>query len=153
MLVIGYGNPGRGDDGLGPAFASRITARGLPGVTCRVDYQLMVDHALMVADVRKVVFVDALMGVEAPYRFGPVTASGAGNLSSHDLSPSLVMMLAKTLYGAAPEAFVLGISGRSFGEVKEGLSPAARRHLGLAEAFFLDWHHGADAAARGSAHA
>ena len=48
-LLIGYGNPGRGDDGLGPAFARRIAARGLPGVTVEIDYQLTVDHALMIA--------------------------------------------------------------------------------------------------------
>ena len=31
-LVIGVGNPDRGDDGVGPAVASRVAALGLPGV-------------------------------------------------------------------------------------------------------------------------
>ena len=37
MLLIGYGNAGRGDDGLGPAFAERIEAAGLPGVDVDID--------------------------------------------------------------------------------------------------------------------
>ena len=44
--------PGRGDDGLGPAFAERIAARGLRGLPVDIDYQLTVEHALQVADVR-----------------------------------------------------------------------------------------------------
>lgn len=44
ILLIGYGNPGRGDDGLGPALAAAIEAMELPGVTVEADYQLMVDQ-------------------------------------------------------------------------------------------------------------
>ena len=32
MQLIGYGNPGRCDDGLGPAFAARVAAQNLPGI-------------------------------------------------------------------------------------------------------------------------
>ncbi len=31
ILLIGYGNPGRGDDGLGPLLAARIEALAIPG--------------------------------------------------------------------------------------------------------------------------
>ena len=61
------------------------------------------------------------------------------DLTSHSLSPAAVLALAVTLYDARPEAYVLGIAGVEFGEVKEGLSPLAEANLGLAEAFFLDW--------------
>ena len=50
ILLLGYGNPGRCDDGLGPAFAARIEARGLPGLDVFTDYQLTVDHALQIVD-------------------------------------------------------------------------------------------------------
>ena len=64
-LLIGYGNPGRGDDGLGPAFARRIAARQLPGITIDIDYQLTVDHALMISEAETVVFADAALDAEA----------------------------------------------------------------------------------------
>lgn len=138
-LLIGYGNAGRGDDGLGPAFAERICAARPAGCRIDIDYQLTVEHALQVAEVELVVFADALIGSDAPFRFRPVQANKAADLASHSLLPEAVLTLAELLYGKAPEAFVLGIRGESFGAVAEGLSAPARANLDLAEAFFLDW--------------
>lgn len=139
MHLIGYGNPGRGDDGLGPAFAEWVTGLRLDGVAVSTDYQLTVDHALWIADASTVVFVDALMAADTPFRFGPAGAAKTGDLSSHTLTPATVMTLAATLYAAEPKAHVLGISGVDFAEVKEGLSPEAERNLHLAKVFFRDW--------------
>ena len=146
MELIGYGNPGRQDDGLGPAFAARIAARNLPGITVSTSYQLTVDHALKIADATEVVFVDALMRSETPFRFAQIAAAASPELSSHSLTPGSVLALAATLYGAQPRAHVLGISGQAFSEVGEGLSAAAEKNLGLAEAFFLEWFEDADRA-------
>ncbi len=139
MLLIAYGNPGRGDDGIGPAFADRLESRQLPGITIDVDYQLTVEHALAVADASCVVFVDAALDIKLPYFFETVGPTEKADISSHSLSPISVLTLSKTLYGNAPEAFVLGISGHVFGDVREGLSEAALCNLDLAETFFLDW--------------
>ncbi len=137
MRLIGYGNPGRGDDGLGPALAALMT--DVPDVHVSSDYQLTVDHALLIADARIVVFADALMHADTPYEFGPVTASTSHDVTTHSLSPQAVLALSQTLYGGTPQAFVLGITGHDFGEVKEGLSPLARGNLNLAAAFLRDW--------------
>ena len=139
MLLIGYGNAGRGDDGLGPAFAERIAGADLPGLDIDIDYQLTVDHALAIAGADMVLFADALMEAEAPFVFEQIGASTAGTLASHSLTPATVLALAKTLYGAEPEAWVLGIAGEEFGEVKEGLGETARRNLDSAEDFLLQW--------------
>ena len=48
MLLIGYGNPGRRDDGLGPALAGAIAAADLPGVEVESGYQLLPEDALAV---------------------------------------------------------------------------------------------------------
>lgn len=144
MLLIGYGNSGRCDDGLGPAFADRIAAMALPGMDVDIDYQLTVDHALAVADAERVIFVDALMGSGAAFEFGAIRPGAAGSLASHSLTPATVLELARTLYGKEPQAFVLGIAGAEFGEVKEGLSEEAARNLDLAEAFFLEWLSGGE---------
>ena len=65
IQLIGYGNPGRGDDGLGPAFAAWAETQAFPGVAVKTDYQLTVDHALLIAEAKRVVFVDAMMNAEA----------------------------------------------------------------------------------------
>ncbi len=139
LLVIGYGNAGRGDDGLGPAFAERISRARLTGCRIDIDFQLTVEHALQVTEAQSVVFVDAMIANDAPYRFTPVQADRSADLASHSLLPEAVLTLAEMLYDKRPEAFILGIAGESFGEVAEGLSDTARRNLGLAEAFFLGW--------------
>ena len=139
MLLIGYGNPGRCDDGLGPAFAARMAARGVPGLDVSTDYQLTVDHALAIGNADRVIFVDALMHAESPFRFTTVKPAASHDLSSHSLDPPSVLALAATLFDANPEAYLLAITGEQFGEIREGLSPPAERNLCLAETFFLDW--------------
>lgn len=138
-LLIGYGNPGRGDDGLGPDFAERIAARGLPGVEVVVAYQLMVEHALMIAGARRVVFADAWLGGVPPFRFERLAPADGGDVTSHALSPDVALGLASTLFHAAPEAHVMAIAGTEFHRVHEGLSEGAAANLDQAEAYFLDW--------------
>jgi len=139
-LLIGYGNPGRGDDGLGPAFARRIAALNLPDLAIEIDYQLTVDHALMIADVARVVVADAALDATTPFYFRPVDATADGSLGSHSVSPDAAVALSRLLFGAAPEGFVLGLRGAAYGEMAEGLSEEAQDSLAAAEAFFLDWY-------------
>ncbi len=139
-LLIGFGNQGRGDDGLGPRFAERIERQAPTGLAIDIDYQLTVDHALAVSDADLVIFADAEIGAEGSFSFAPVSAEGATGMGSHELSPEAVLTLAKTLYGREPQAYVLGIAGWDYGEVKEGLSAEAEAHLEEAEAFFLEWY-------------
>lgn len=139
MLVIGYGNPGRMDDGLGPAFAEEIASAALPGVEVRQDYQLTVEHALALRGVDRVVFADAMIGMGEPFAFRALEPDETGEVGSHSLEPGALLGLAATLFGAAPEAYVMGISGAEFGEVREALSAQARRNLGLAVAHFTVW--------------
>lgn len=139
-LLIGYGNPGRGDDGLGPAFSEAMSARGLAGLEIDTDYQLVAEHALAVADRDLVVFADALMGEDEPFRFGKIAPVRPEVLGSHSLRPETVLALADTLYDGMPQAYVLGISGYDFGEVSEGLSDRAQANLEAAKAFFLSWY-------------
>ncbi len=141
-LLIGYGNPGRGDDGLGPAFARRVAALNLPGLDVEIDYQLTVDHALMIAGVARVVFADAALDAAAPFYFRPVDATAGGSLGSHSVSPDDAVALSRLLFGAAPAGFVLGLRGAAFGEMAEGLSEEAQHSLTAAEAFFLHWYAG-----------
>jgi hydrogenase maturation protease len=139
MLLIGYGNPGRGDDGLGPAFSEGIAARGLPGLEVDTDYQLVAEHALAISTHDLVVFADAEIGAPGGYSFREISPGAPEVLGSHSLVPETVLALCETLYGARPQAFVLGISGYDYGEVKEGLSERAAQNLAEAEAFFLAW--------------
>jgi hydrogenase maturation protease len=139
ILLIGYGNPGRGDDGLGPALADRIAALALPGMTVDIDYQLTVDHAALIATHDLVVFADAMIGLEVPCRLTRITGPAPETLGSHQVSPEAALALAALLFGYAPQGWVLAIAGVAFGEVREGLSPVAQGNLVTATEVLLHW--------------
>ncbi len=139
-LLIGYGNPGRGDDGLGPAFAERIAARGLPGLAVEVDFQLTADHALTLSKYELVIFADAELSGTAPFSLREVTGTTSDSLGSHSVTPQGALGLTRLLFGATPEAHIIGIPGASFGKIEEGLSAAAQHNLNAAEAFFVPWY-------------
>ncbi len=67
VLVLGYGNPGRQDDGLGPAAAAEIEKLDWPGVTVCDNYQLVIEDAIDIAEHDVVWFVDAARTGAEPY--------------------------------------------------------------------------------------
>lgn len=139
LLVIGYGNPGRLDDGLGPALAEALELEGLDGVTVESDYQLTVEDAEAVARHDAVVFVDASVDGAVPFALHAVapTAGTPLHFSSHHLEPPDVLALARDLFGAAVPGYTLGIRGYAFDEFGEGLSPDAEANLAAALEYML----------------
>ncbi len=135
MLVIGYGNPGRLDDGLGPALAEKIAACRVPGVTVDSDYQLTVEDAVTLAGHDVVVFADADVAGPAPFYFKEIRPAAHITFSSHSIGPASLVGLAEDLFGKTPKAFVLGIRGYEFNEFGEQLSAAAISNLNEAVIF------------------
>jgi hydrogenase maturation protease len=135
VLFYGYGNVGRGDDGLGPRLVAALEDAGLAGVACESDYQLSVEDSATLAQYEVVVFVDADMQGPGPFRFSRVEPAREMSFSSHSATPGQVLALAQTMFGAKTQAFTLGIRGYSFGDMCESLSEAARANLASALAF------------------
>ncbi|MEW6198645.1 MAG: hydrogenase maturation protease [Planctomycetota bacterium] len=135
LLVLGFGNPGRRDDGLGPAAAAALEALRLPGVTVEADYQLSVEDAATVARHDAVLFIDGDRSGPAPFRFEVVEPGAAASFSTHSVRPGGVVRLAQDLFGAAGPAYLLGIRGYEFDEFGEGLSAGAQVNLAAAIAF------------------
>ena len=134
-LLIGYGNPGRVDDGLGPALAAAVEKLGLEGVTVDSDYQLTVEDAAAVAEHGAVVFADAAVAGPEPFRFRRVWPRPHLSFSSHHLEPSAVLALAEDLFGAQVKGFTLEIRGYEFNEFGERLSAGAQANLAAALKF------------------
>lgn len=138
VLVLGYGNPGRLDDGLGPALVQRMESLQLPEVYCDANYQLLVEDAATIAEHEVVVFVDADSGCAAPFWFGEVTPQRALSFSSHSVSAAAVLELAHGLLGGATRGYFLGIRGYQFNGFGEGLSAQAAANLKLALVMLCD---------------
>jgi hydrogenase maturation protease len=139
-LVIGYGNPGRLDDGLGPAFAEQIQALQLPGVCVESNYQLNVEDAELISKFDLVVFADASVDAHAPFDFGPLHATPPiVGFSSHSITAESLLGLAVELFDAAPPAYAMAIRGYKFNEFGESISDAAADNLAGAVGFFREW--------------
>ena len=145
VLLIGYGNPGRRDDGLGPALAERMEKKDLKGVDIVSDYQLNIEHAHDLAAYDVVIFADAQGGDLAgrgnarPFDFKPLKAGNPTSFSTHSVSPQAVLRLAEDLFQAQTRAYLLGITGFEFVEIQEKLTDMASANLDHAEEFISDW--------------
>lgn len=140
ILVIGYGNPGRLDDGLGPAFAEKIQALDLPDLTVESNYQLNIEDAELISKYDLVVFADASVDATEPFEFKPMTAKDpVVGFSSHSITAESLLGLAEQLFNSKPKAYAMAIRGYDFNEFGERLSEGAIENLNATVAFFRDW--------------
>lgn len=115
LLLFGYGNPGRGDDALGPELIARIAQMHLAGVECQNDMQLQVEHVTDLNGCDRVLFIDADMSCAEPYEFSGISAAMDDSYTSHAMSPTALLHAYRQVYGMdAPPAFLLRIRGYDF---------------------------------------
>lgn len=131
VLVIGYGNPLRGDDGVGWHAAQQCAAALPPSlVNVMACHQLTPELAEPVSQAGLVIFLDAdVQGPPGQLSCRSIAAqpSEAG-VFSHHLTPQALLACAQALYGGSPAAMVLSISGAFFG-YSECLSPVVSAAL------------------------
>lgn len=134
ILVIGYGNELRGDDGIGPRVAA---AANFPGVRVRSVCQLVPELAAEMGEVQMVIFVDALADPKRrTVELVPLTAEEIAEWNTHTVDPRTLLALTRAVYKRAPRAWLLSVPGDNF-DVGEGLTPFAedgvRRAVALLE--------------------
>ncbi|MDR3523402.1 MAG: hydrogenase maturation protease [Acetobacteraceae bacterium] len=137
VLVLGYGNPGRQDDGLGPALVAEMERLGWPNLTALDTYQLNIEDAMDVAAHDIVWFVDAAKTGDAPFAVHEVWPAPRIEFTSHLARPEAILAIARQYYGASPKAFLLAIRGYAF-EFIEALTPQAADNLQDAVAMLTD---------------
>ena len=126
MLIIGYGNPLRGDDGVGWRVAEAARA-ALPegAATVLTVHQLTPELAEPISRAGRVVFVDAAAAGE-PGTVNCFALEEAGKLpalqGTHQTTPDALLAMAGELFGRRPPATMVTIVGESF-EVSEALTP------------------------------
>jgi hydrogenase maturation protease len=117
-LIVGYGNPLRGDDGFGWHAAQRLAAVFREGVVHTIAcHQLTPELAEPVSRAALAIFIDAAQqgppGLLVCRRISPEPAL-PGALS-HYLTPPMLLACAEAFYKSCPRAFLLSVSGAFFG--------------------------------------
>jgi hydrogenase maturation protease len=135
-LLIGIGNVGRQDDGLGWAFVDWVEQRGdRPRAQLVRGYQLQLEDADLVSRASTVLFVDSTkdpaVGCFTVWRPEPLLDF---SFTSHTLSIPSVLATSLTCFGTVPDAHVLAIRGYAW-ELQVGLTDRAAANLDAATAY------------------
>lgn len=136
ILLIGIGNCGRGDDGLGWKFAEFVKRAGNNSIDIEYRYQLQIEDAALISQYDTVIFADASHEIlKDGFEMKACFSAGHYFYSSHIQSPGTILYLANVLYNKYPEIYVIGISGH-YWNLKTSLSKDAEKNLESAYNFF-----------------
>jgi hydrogenase maturation protease len=140
VLVYGYGNPGRQDDGLGVLLAEKIEQwknhQKLENVYTDSNYQLNIEDAYNLNHYQSVIFIDASKEEIDNYSYTKIISTVRPEFTMHCVSPGFVTGLCKTIYNSCPDAYLMHIKGYRW-EFMEKLSTDARKNLDLAFTFLV----------------
>jgi hydrogenase maturation protease len=114
ILIIGYGNPLRSDDGIGPFIIEQISKLNLQGVDLITTHQLNVELAEEISRYKLVILVDASETGPPVYMEKVEISKAEGTGSSHQLNPEAMLFLVERLYQSKPEIYLCSILGEDF---------------------------------------
>ena len=121
LLVIGIGNQLRGDDGIGPALARRLSERALPDVSIKLEGGEALSLLAAWEGHDDVLLIDAAQTGAAPGTIHCFDAHCDGipkerfGASSHGFGVSQAVALARTLGRLPGRCRIIAIEGEAFG--------------------------------------
>ena len=140
-LILGIGNPLRGDDRLGWVAAERLRPQAeAAGAEVLCVQQLSMDLVETVAAAARVLFLDAKVGQPAG-QLEVTTLDGNSCLSgydSHFFDPATLLAAVQALYGGHPPAMLLSLRSTYF-EFGETLSPDVEKAIPVMVARARAW--------------
>ncbi len=138
LWIIGYGNPQRRDDGIGPFVIRRLaeSLEGKQGIRTLALQQLEPELIEELEGVDTLILVDAsVRGSGAGVEWKEVEPDlRAAHYLTHQVTPAHFLGLMAAVHRRRPRAWVVCIQGDDF-EFGEGLSPQAeaRSHRAIEE--------------------
>ncbi|MFN8371550.1 MAG: hydrogenase maturation protease [Anaerolineae bacterium] len=130
MLVIGYGDVLRRDDGIGQRVATQLSERPtVEHVDIVLCHQLTPELAEPISRACHVLFIDAAIGGEP----GNVTIASIDPMPAtvaltHHVTPEALLALAHEWYCKAPNGTLITVCGETFGYGND-LSPTLEKRL------------------------
>jgi hydrogenase maturation protease len=136
-LVIGYGNPIRGDDALGPEIANGLAASiGDESFEVVALHQLAPELSELISEFGLVVFIDSShLGRPGSWTC-EVVEPDATSLPAlgHHLTPMGLLAYTQALFNTSPRALLVSVAGESF-DFRRELTPTVANVLPVVEQF------------------
>lgn len=139
LLLIGYGNTLRRDDGVGPKVVEAIAALQLPGVETLSRDLLTPELADPISHAETVIFVDAAVDAPSEVQLRLLAPTDSSQIMAHAANPRTLLALARDVFGHVPKAWWLTIPVKDIG-IGEHFSDLARRGVGAAVRQIRDLH-------------
>jgi hydrogenase maturation protease len=133
-LILGIGNPLRGDDGLGRVVAEQLAQASDLECSIQVVHQLTPELAQDMAAARLVVMIDATRaGEPGDVRIRSLSspAQQPGAVGTHHTTPEELVGLTRAVYGHCPPVVVMTVTGADF-SMGEQISPVVEQKIALA---------------------
>ncbi|NMC28498.1 MAG: hydrogenase maturation protease [Pelolinea sp.] len=159
FIIVGYGNPDRGDDGAACHLLDQLVLTlskrtedlnefhesGFLELNAEVDLwynlQLIPEIAQDLARYENAIFVDAHTAeIPEPILVKEITPAYKNSPFTHHLTPASCLELAEKLYQHAPHAILVTVRGYSFDFSRE-LSPETKELTGQAVQMVIDRLH------------
>ncbi len=135
VIIIGCGNPLRGDDGIGWYAVDRLAEShkqtDFEFIKCR---ELLPEISEKISEAKYVLFIDAAvdsgeqLSHDAVGEKNIAPAENFPSLDTHQLDPGGLLAFSAALYGNIPEAVMLTVKGKSF-EYREGISDEVQQDV------------------------
>jgi len=155
ILVIGYGNPDRGDDGVawhilgmlankfGIGLNNELFEKGIMSANKSVDMwfnlQLVPEIAEDLHHYQRAIFIDAhTTEIQEDIRVIDIKPLFQNSPFTHHLTPSSCLSITQTLYGRAPKSILVSIKGFEF-DFSNLLSPQTQVFAEKALTTILYW--------------
>ena len=131
ILILGYGNTLRRDDGVGPKVADTVAELELPRVRTLSCALLTPELADPISRVERVVFVDAAVDAPKQVQLRPLQPAQSSQIMAHAANPATMLALARDVFGHAPQGWLLSIPVEQMG-IGEELSALAQKGMKMA---------------------
>ena len=131
ILLYGYGNPGRQDDGLGPVLVEEIESLHLRGVETDANYQPHIEDAAQIVQYDLVIFVDTTVEEVNNFFVRRLEPARKITFTSHLVKPESILAMCEDMYNTIPVAWLIGVRGYEF-EYSEGFTDRASLNYKLA---------------------
>jgi hydrogenase maturation protease len=130
ILVYGYGNPGRQDDGRGIALSETIETwareNEIRDIETDSNYQLNIEDADRISTFDLVIFADATKEKIKGYALTSLKPSPKIDFTMHSVSPAFILNLCREVYQRKPSAYLLHIKGYEWEFMKDMTAEAGK---------------------------
>lgn len=140
ILLYGFGNIGRQDDGLGILLTERMEElarkHAFKGLDFEANYQLNIEDAHTLSQYDVVLFADAGVCQSVPAMIKKVEPSAKTEFTMHAMDPSFILHLCRVLYDKSPETYIITIGAIEF-EFGQPITAEASQNLEVAISLVL----------------